>query len=369
MMTERDRFVAALSGGDADRVPLCELAFWPETVSRFEAEGMPRGVSLNEYFGLDRLAFFTYDGDLGYGEPPRPDGRGYELYRAGNGVVYRQRTDGASSTPVYVDSIIREAADWEEHRSRLLPGMERFELPYGNEAVTGYATGCGSQRDYYARAVSERLPAILSPTDAMWFYLRLMAEERSLCDISLEPDRVEGVLSDYTDFNIAMYKRLYESGLRFDAVWVFSDLCYKGGMLFSPGFYESRALPHLRRYIDVCREGGSRFIFHSDGDLRELIPLLRSAGVDCVQPLEARAGNDVRLLVKEYGDALSFMGNISADVLSGGKDGIFHEVSDKVTKAKEHRRYIFHSDHSIPPGVSLENYQYALSLAREYGSY
>jgi hypothetical protein len=31
--------------------------------------------------------------------------------------------------------------------------------------------------------------------------------------------------------------------------------------------------------------------------------------------------------------------------------------------------YVYHSDHSIPPGATLETYQYALSLVREIGQY
>lgn len=31
--------------------------------------------------------------------------------------------------------------------------------------------------------------------------------------------------------------------------------------------------------------------------------------------------------------------------------------------------YIFHSDHSVPPTISIENYRYAVEIAREIGSY
>jgi uroporphyrinogen decarboxylase len=31
--------------------------------------------------------------------------------------------------------------------------------------------------------------------------------------------------------------------------------------------------------------------------------------------------------------------------------------------------YIFHSDHSVPPDVSWENYQYVIEMVHRYGTY
>jgi uroporphyrinogen decarboxylase len=31
--------------------------------------------------------------------------------------------------------------------------------------------------------------------------------------------------------------------------------------------------------------------------------------------------------------------------------------------------YIFHSDHSVPPTVSFDNYKYAMELVDKYGRY
>ena len=91
--------------------------------------------------------------------------------------------------------------------------------------------------------------------------------------------------------------------------------------------------------------------------------------VDCIQPLEARAGNDLRTLVPRYVEKLSFMGNINTDVLSGSLETIEQEIRDKLSCVVTSHRYIFHSDHSIPPSISFENYAFALELACKYGSY
>jgi hypothetical protein len=44
-------------------------------------------------------------------------------------------------------------------------------------------------------------------------------------------------------------------------------------------------------------------------------------------------------------------------------------TSSERFRAAPYHRYLFHSDHSIPPGVSLANYAFAVELAKKYGSY
>ena len=78
---------------------------------------------------------------------------------------------------------------------------------------------------------------------------------------------------------------------------------------------------------------------------------------------------DVRELKPLYGDKLTFVGNISKDVMATTKENIEEEVATKVTAAKQGGGYVYHSDHSVPPSVSLENYLFTLECVRKYGSY
>lgn len=368
MMTSRERFKAALTGADMDRVPMYELCFWPETLERWRGEGLPGDVTPQEYFELDRVGFFAYDATLGLpGGVVESEGC-TTVTSDGDGVFYRTIA-GSYSTPSFVKATITSADDWNRHRDRLTAEPLRLMGKMEAEPVTGNATLCGTMDEYYALCKSQERFTVLSPVDPMWYALRVMGEERSLMAIAEEPGFIRAVVEDYGRFNEGMLKLLLEHGYRFDAVWVFSDLCYKNGMLFSPRFFKENVLPSFRRYVDLCHEAGSRFIFHSDGDVSGLIPLLLEAGVDCIQPLEARAGNDIRELMPKYGSRISFMGNINADVLATTKDRIEEEITSKLQVAKAFRRYIFHSDHSIPPGVSMENYTFAVEIAKHVGKY
>jgi uroporphyrinogen decarboxylase len=66
---------------------------------------------------------------------------------------------------------------------------------------------------------------------------------------------------------------------------------------------------------------------------------------------------------------LVFLGNIDVRKLSGSRPEIEQEIAPKITAAKEGGGYIYHSDHSVPNSVSLENYRFALALVKQYGAY
>ena len=84
-----------------------------------------------------------------------------------------------------------------------------------------------------------------------------------------------------------------------------------------------------------------------------------------IQPLEAKCGQDVRELKDMYGGQITFFGNIDIRALSGTKEDVYNEVMGKLPKAMEGGGYIFHSDHSVPPTVSLERYEWVLRAARD----
>ena len=44
-------------------------------------------------------------------------------------------------------------------------------------------------------------------------------------------------------------------------------------------------------------------------------------------------------------------------------------MAGKILSAKASHRYLFHSDHSVPDSVSLQNYGYAIQVAKEVAGY
>jgi uroporphyrinogen decarboxylase len=365
-MVGRERILAALDGKDCDRVPLTEIGIWPETIKRWEGEGFPRGVSPQDYFGLDKIEFLSFDCSLGFKEITIRETRETKVYTDNNGCTYRMLIDepGASE---FITSSVKSEDDWHALKTNLAAEISRFDN-FSKDIVFGGQLS-EDQPSRYEKCRAENLFTALVPTEPCWYYLRLLGEEEALVNVAANPDFAGLIIEEYNNFTIDMLKKIFSRGYRFDALWVFSDLCYKNGMLFSPRFFREKVLPQQIRLFDLARENGMKVIYHSDGNVNDILPLLIEAGIDCIQPLEVRAGNDVRHYIDTYADAISYIGNINMDLFTTSKKAIEQEVSSKILSAKGSHRYLFHSDHSVPYTVSLENYSYGLKIANDVAWY
>jgi len=171
----------------------------------------------------------------------------------------------------------------------------------------------------------------------------------------------------FADLFVGLYKMLDDMGVVYDGVFMPADLGYRNATLFAPRLYNELVWPAHKKIVDYQHEHGRQVICHSCGKIDVLIPKFIEAGFDAIQPLEAKCGQDVRELKKLYGGKIAFFGNIDIRKLSGTRKDVEEEVVSKIEVAKQGGGYIFHSDHSVPPTVSFENYCYAVELVRKHG--
>jgi hypothetical protein len=335
---------------------MCELHFWPETLERWRQEGFPPDADPVEYFGLDPLACINdlFDPSLGLPERTLEQTAEYRVYVDRYGKTVRESLN-SYNPPSTLAPALTTWDQWRELRRRLTPGDEKFNNP----AAEAEYRKAHERGDFRA----------ITPAEPMWFVTHLtMGFEHGLRAVARQADLVADMIGTYTDYLLAMLERTLARGYRFDAVWFWSDLCYRNGLLFSPEAARRLVLPHWKRLGDFARAHEMAFMFHCDGDVRDLVPLLIEAGCDAIHPLEARAGNDIRELKRLYGDRLCLIGNINADVVATcDPRQIEREVRAKVPIAAAGGGYIYHIDHSVPPTVSLEAYRHLLSCVRECG--
>lgn len=109
-------------------------------------------------------------------------------------------------------------------------------------------------------------------------------------------------------------------------------------------------------------------ILHSCGRVKDLIQYFIEEGIDCLQPLEVKAGMDLIELKERYGDKICFMGGIDVRLMAlNDWKPVEKEIKEKFEVAKEGGGYIYHSDHSIPKNVSFRQYKRVTELVKEYG--
>lgn len=354
-MNSRERIRIALLRGIPDRVPMLDITFWPDTLVRWYGEGLPEGADPVDYFGLDRIERFGWDGSLQLPVELIEDTARWRIYRNANGLVVKEWKD-SYAPPARLECTVNTWDQWLKVKPHLQVSPDRISR---------------EMLDAYRRWREQDRFVVAEPVEPMWYVLdHLMGFQNALLLIAEQPDLLSDILNTYTDFLQGMCQLCMERGITFDGLWFFSDLCYKNGMLFSPRTYRELLMPCHRRVKAWCQAQGIPLLLHCDGDVRQFIPLLIEAGFDAIQPLEARAGNDVRELKRLYGTQIVFFGNISADVMAYGTDEqLEEEIRSKLSVAMQDGGYIYHSDHSIPPTVSFARYAQVIALVRRYGRY
>lgn len=354
-MTSRERILAALERRTPDRLPICDLSFWPETIERWEGEGYPRGADPADVFDLDRMACINDLFEPSFGLPERvlEETDAYRITVDSYGKTVKSWLH-SFHPPAMLEPAIRTRDDWERVKPLLSTSPDRFNNP--------------AAEAQYRAAREAGLFTAITPAEPMWFVIHLtMGFEHGLMTMASDPDLVADMVGTYSNYLLAMFEKTLERGYTFDAIWFWSDLCYRTGMLFSPATARRLVMPHWKRFGEFARRHGMQFMFHCDGNVGRLIPLLIEAGCNGIHPLEARAGNDVREYKRQFGRDMCLIGNINADVIAtNDPDRIEREVADKVPIASEGGGYIYHIDHSVPPTVSLQSYRHLLDCVRRY---
>ena len=149
--------------------------------------------------------------------------------------------------------------------------------------------------------------------------------ERELILMLEDPDFIHELFAAHAQLVIDIYEGFVSRGMVFDAARLADDLGYQAAPLISPDLYRELVLPHHKRLCDFFAERGLVTMLHSDGNIAPLIPHFLDAGFTALNPLEVKAGLDVRDLRRQYGDRLVLYGNIDvrklvADALAGHGD-------------------------------------------------
>ncbi len=116
--------------------------------------------------------------------------------------------------------------------------------------------------------------------------------------------------------------------------------------------------PYLKRMIDLCHAAGLKFMLHSCGAIRTLIPDLIALGVDILDPIQVAAkGMEPGPLKREFGDRLAFHGGVCTQrtLPFGTTDEVRAAVLDRIATLGAGGGYVLASSHDISADTPAEN--------------
>jgi hypothetical protein len=323
LMTEKERFLATLVGGGADRFPFFDLEPADETLHEWWRQGLPRKTSVAEFFGLET--------------------------HHSVGVELR-------SAPFY-----RKAPD-------LLSDPESFRRHYDPDDrrryPRGFVTRCRklerAGRVVYVVASGGGLLQMLGVGD--WETLV------SACEALVRrPESVRILMERTTDFYCEVLDRVLSS-VSVDYASLYEPIASNAGPVVSPEMFETYAMPGYRKVIDLLRKHGVslRILCTTGGDLGSLLPMLVDAGINGlwisnIMTREMQYAN----LRREYGPDVALIGGIDATALSRDQPAIRRAVMDTVPSLIESGRYLPCLDDRPRANTSFALYSFYRELLAE----
>jgi uroporphyrinogen decarboxylase len=194
----------------------------------------------------------------------------------------------------------------------------------------------------------------------------MCGHENMFMGLGLDPDWVLDMALTYARLIVDLQKILFEKEGLPDGVWYYDDLGYKFHPFMSPDMYRGIIKPAHVYAMDYAKSLGLPVIWHCCGFIEPLLADMIDAGINCLQPIEVKAGMDLIRLHKLYGDKIAFMGGIDVrELFANSHEKIDAELGGKIPIVKEGFNYVVHSDHSIPENVNYATFRYFIDKALE----
>lgn len=370
MLTSKERIARILQHRPVDRIGLFEV-FWKETAEKWSTEGhFPRADDVSDHFGLDlrrangeitpaswKLVNLVADADAG--EVLIEESDTARLVRDGNGASLRW-IKGRSGAPEHVDFLVKDRQGWEEHiRPRLLDaGAYERRIDFARYR---------ERRHECARNELFLTAGVVGAFDLM---TPMCGHEHLLSGMAADSAWVRDMADAYAKVTIDLLEILFDREGEADGLWVWDDLGFKHRPFMSPAMYREILFPAHKRLFDFAHGRRLPVVLHCDGFIEALVPHLIEAGIDCLQPLEVKAGIDLPKLKKRFGERIALIGGMDARTLvTNDRALVESELRCKLPEAMAGSGYILQVDHSVPDQVHYETYRHFVNKGLEIGTY
>jgi len=349
-MTSKERVLAACEFRRPDRIPRFDPFWqfpdsWPEFVGPLEEINDISIWAPDETAVPSRARFIKEEGDRLY----YVDGWG-RTWRRGHETYFDETLDVLMPAGTDIEFIRFEPPDMDS----------RYLMGYAGEA----------ERDEALNKAKEQF-CVFGKTGGPYIRTTLLrGETQFLMDIAQDPDLAKALADKTADHLTGIgIEEIRRFGLRETGIWIYDDMAYNDGPMFSPASFEKVFLPAYQRMIRAYKQAGAKYVFlHSDGNVRPILDMLVDAGIDGLNPLERRAGMNIAEIRKRYPRLILVGGMCNTDtMINGPRERIEAEAREIIDIGRDGGVVI--GTHSLGPDVPIENYLAYHNVCRTYGDF
>jgi uroporphyrinogen decarboxylase len=351
-MNGRERVLAAMDGGEPDRVP-CALGFYHLDLAELVPGGQLPASLLDVLFvrfpaspeeeALQRLA-----------RPYEPDTRLGTHAQMATYARWGYRPHAAVKR-----NPLAEAQSLEDLRHFPFPDIS---TPYHHDGLSGQV------QDLHALglAAGGNLPHLGGELfEAAW---RLRGLENFLLDLVERPDWAHLLLDRLTELACRNAEALARAGV--DVLALDDDIGMPRTMMISPVTWREFFKPRLQRIIATARgiKPDVRVLFHSDGYFEPILDDLVEIGVGAINPLQPDHMDALRIR-QRFGSRLALWGTLGHQTTFsfGTPDQIRDEVRLRIETLGRAGLILSPAYDIDEPDIPWANVAAFLNAVREYG--
>ncbi len=369
-LTSKERFARLLKHEPVDRIGLFEV-FWRETAEAWAAEGhFEKPEMISDHFDLDvrrtggeitpgNYRTVNLVADFEAGDVVVEETDQLKLVRDGNGALLRW-PKGHSGAPEHLDFLVRDRQGWEERIRPFLLDQSKYEKRIAFHLYRDLRTKCARDSRFMTCGV-------VGPFDQM---TPMCGYEHLLSGMALDPEWVREMAATYAEVAVRLLSILWQREGLPDGLWIWDDLGFRGRPFMSPAMYRELLFPAHKKLFDFAHSFGLPVVLHCDGYVEPLLPMLIQAGINCLQPIEVKAGMDLLRLKKHFGDRIALIGGMDERVLETNDfKAVESELCRKVPAAMAGSGYVLQVDHSVSSNVKYETYRFFVERGLAIGTY
>jgi len=115
-----------------------------------------------------------------------------------------------------------------------------------------------------------------------------------------------------------------------DGILLGDDIAYRRSAYIQPAALRQSYFPYLTLLVEACQQAGLPVVFHSDGNLWEVLVDLVATGINGIQGLEPGAGMSLAGVRARVGPELCLWGNVDVGWLAQSRPAA--EITDEVQR-------------------------------------
>lgn len=372
-MTQKQRFLAAVSGGTPDVVPVAPLIH-----CRYANKILGRH-GWKDVFEVHRmLGSCHHRGPIGIGwtSVPTEEGVGSESRVLEETPEGRRTCEWVINTPkkrlvgqtvsgsIPHDPLVGKTTvypvqsedDWLAYRDVL-----RMQVEAGGEAYLG------TVEEAVAYMGEEGMPSVgLGPAYTSLASVRGM--EGFIVDLIDYPDLMDELLG----MQRVIMRGCVEGFCKSSSPVAWLDICWATGSGLSPEMFERWAMPDVYQAMEIVKQYPGKYLgLYTLGKIGKFMPMFADAGVHWVATFEPNEGDmSLREAKRKFGKKMALFGNFNCLVLAFGTiEDARKEARRCLDEAMEGGGYVMVTADEVPADAQWDNLKAMVETVEEYGRY